>query len=331
MRFIHLIVKTYTNEMSIQGIDSSIFESLLLLLVYSHGHQHHPYEKDPKIVEEWNVDDDFVEAMEEAVTSVSPTDDSSSKENKKKKPSIAPAPISSLFRFASTQDLVVLGLGVFFCILSSFTMPAINIIFGSVIDSIAEPINVQELVNTSVRGMIGLGIYGFITFTVSFWLCGKAAASVANGYRMHYVEALLQQDMSFFDNAEPGSLTLMLSDSAMTIQMGLSDKFAQGVQGIFQFIFGFAIAFSFGPILSLVLMACVPFLCAVTVAMFMWGSEDGIFGKEAYEQAATISNETISNIRTVISLNAEPMVRDGDRRRISFCKPAFLTKRFFIL
>jgi ABC-type multidrug transport system fused ATPase/permease subunit len=87
-----------------------------------------------------------------------------------------------------------------------------------------------------------------------------------------------------------------------------SEKFAQGIQGLFQFMFGFAIAFYFEPRLSGVLLACVPVLGLVTTAMFMWGSEDGIFGKEAYESASTIANEAMSNIRTVASLNAEPVV-----------------------
>lgn len=78
----------------------------------------------------------------------------------------------------------------------------------------------------------------------------------------------------------------MLSDSAMAIQSGLSEKFAQAIQGFFQFVFGFAIAFYFGPILALVLLSCVPILALITTAMFMWGSEDGIFGKEAYETAS---------------------------------------------
>jgi len=34
-----------------------------------------------------------------------------------------------------------------------------------------------------------------------------------------------------------------------------------------------------------------------------------MFGKEAYETASTIANEAMSNIRTVMSLNAEPTVR----------------------
>ena len=221
---------------------------------------------------------------------------------------LQPASFRSLFQFATRRDIAIFSCGLVFCVLSSATFPAINIIFGDMIDAIAEPINVGELVNRAVRSMVILALYGFVTFFLSFWLCGTAAANIANAWRMRYLEQLLMQDMSFFDNAEPGSLTLLLSDSAMAIQAGLSDKFAQGIQGIFQFVFGFAIAFYFGPLLTLVLLACVPVLGLVTTALFMWGSEDGLFGKEAYESASSIASEAISHIRTVASLNAEPAV-----------------------
>lgn len=190
-------------------------------------------------------------------------------------------------------------------------MPAINIIFGDVVDAIAAPIDVGPLVDKSVRAMAILAVYGFVTFFLSFLFAGYAAANIANAWRMQYLEKLLVQDMAFFDTAEPGSLTLMLSDSAMAVQAGLSEKLVQAVQGFFQFLFGFAIAFYFEPQLAAVLLACVPVLGLVTTAMFMWGSEDGIYGKEAYEVASTIANECMSNIRTVASLNAEPLVRNS--------------------
>lgn len=231
---------------------------------------------------------------------------SSKSSSSKAKPKMETASFRDLFQFADNYDIVLFVLGTFFAIISSATMPAINVVFGDVVDAIAEPVNVEALVNKAVRGMALLGVYGFTTFFLSFWLCGMAAGNIANKWRMKYLERLLIQDMTFFDTAEPGSLTLMLSDSAMSIQSGLAEKYAQAIQGFFQFFFGFAIAFYFGPLLALVLLACVPFLGLITTAMFMWGSEDGIFGKAAYETASTVANEAMSNIRTVISLNAEP-------------------------
>jgi len=264
----------------------------------------------------------------------------SSPEKDKKENLIQPAPLKALFQFAETKDMVMFWLGVFFSVLSAATMPSINIVFGDLIDSVANPIAVEELVNKGVRAMVVIGCYGFVTFFFSFYMCGYAATNIANGFRMRYLESLLHQDMEFFDHAEPGSLTMMMSDSAMTIQSGISDKFAQAIQGFWQFIFGFAIAFYFGPMLSLVLLGCVPILGLITTALFMWGEEDGIFGKAAYEQAAEIATEAISNVRTVVSLNAEPKMSKrylsklGDAERAAIrqgTRTALLTGALFFV
>ena len=58
---------------------------------------------------------------------------------------IQPVPFLTLFRFAAPKDIAFFGVGILFCIAAAATMPAINIIFGDVIDAIAEPINVQTV------------------------------------------------------------------------------------------------------------------------------------------------------------------------------------------
>ena len=50
---------------------------------------------------------------------------------------------------------------------------------------------------------------------------------------------------------------LMLSDAEFDIQNGIVDKFAAILQRIFQFRIGFAVAFNYGPLMSLVLLAYV--------------------------------------------------------------------------
>lgn len=280
-----------------------------------HKHHDHPYHTKAQDPEGTPPDESIYptttgignEKPEPSVSSTTvKSNNNGTRKKKKNGNSLQPASFRSLFQFAERNDIITFAVGVLFCILSSATMPAINIVFGDIVDSIANPIEVGELVNQGVRAMIVLGVYGMITFFLSFLFCGFAATNIANGFRMQYLNSLLSQEMEFFDNAEPGSLTLMMSDSAMAIQAGLSDKLAQAIQGFFQFLFGFAIAFYFGPILSLVLLGFVPFMGIIMSLLFAWGSEDGLFGKEAYEQASEIANEAISNIRTVVALNAEP-------------------------
>lgn len=120
---------------------------------------------------------------------------SSKSANNSSKPKVVAATFRQLFQFANTSDILLFCVGCFFCIISSATMPAINIVFGDVVDAIAEPVDTAALVNKAVRAMSILGVYGFVTFFLSFWLCGLAASSIANKWRMKYLERLLVQDM----------------------------------------------------------------------------------------------------------------------------------------
>ena len=122
---------------------------------------------------------------------------------------------------------------------------------------------------------------------------------------MEYLDAVLRQDMEFFDLSKPGSISLNIIDAAMDVQVGLGDKFAQMLQGIFQFVFGFVVAFYFGWQLSLSLLVWVIPLGFTSFLLFKFGEEDGVFGKEAYEAANNVVSETLSNIKTILSLNGE--------------------------
>lgn len=129
---------------------------------------------------------------------------------------------------------------------------------------------------------------------------------MANAWRVAYLEAVLRQDAAFFDVASPGSIPLTLSDGAFELQNGLSDKFAMGVQGFFQFVLGFGVAFYFNALLTLVLLSITPVMAGLSSALIYVGASDGAFSKAAYERAHNVATETLSNVRTVMSLNAEP-------------------------
>lgn len=231
----------------------------------------------------------------------------------------------SLFRYASYTDVFLLSLGTLFCVAMSATLPSINIIFGDLIDAVASPVNVREVMRTALVGMVSVAAYGFTTFFLGYALCGWAAARVANGFRSRFLDAVLRQDAAFFDvhAGPPGALSLALTDSAFEIQNGLADKYAAMLQGGFQFLFGLGVAFYYGPLLTLVLLSCAPALAAVMTLLIMWGAEDGVLGKEAYASAAAIATEALSHVRTVFALNVETeMSRRYDERLLESEKAA---------
>jgi len=215
------------------------------------------------------------------------------------------APITALFRFADTVSILALFIGFLGTMIAGAVLPGINFVFGDIIDAIASPVLSESMIDKAVYSMLALGGIGFISFFTGYFFCGWAATRIANGFRLEYLRAVLRQDAQHFDHAEPGAISLTLADAAFDIQNGLADKFAAMWQGVFQFLFGFSFAFYFGPMLSTILLSFVPALGIVTYLLTTYGSADGVFGRQAYEEAASIASETLSNMRTIMSLNAE--------------------------
>ena len=212
-------------------------------------------------------------------------------EKKDETPALKPLSFAQLFKYATPGDIALFCIGIFGIIVASAVLPAINIVFGELTDSIAQPLNVKEQMTSAVINMLGLAGLGFLSFFVGFFFGPLAASRIANRWRLKYLESVLIQDMEYFDQAIPGAISLNFGDAAMDVQVGLADKFFQCLQGFFQLGFGFAVAFYFGWQLSLALLGCVPILGAVSFLLFKYGEEDGVFGKEAYTLAASVASE----------------------------------------
>lgn len=229
----------------------------------------------------------------------------SEKDDGKKDDGVKPAKFTELFRYADSLSMAALFVGFVSCIFAGATLPGINIVFGDLIDGISSNVDPTEMINPAIYAMLVLGGVGFTSFFFGFFCFGWAATRIANGFRIEYLKGVLRQDAQHFDHAEPGSIALTLSDAAFDIQTGLADKFAAMLQGGFQFVFGFALAFYFGPLLTLILLAFIPFLGIIMYYLATYGAQDGVTGRKAYESAGGIASEALSNMRTIMSLNAE--------------------------
>ncbi|KAI9324029.1 ABC transporter type 1, transmembrane domain-containing protein [Zopfochytrium polystomum] len=82
-----------------------------------------------------------------------------------------------------------------------------------------------------------------------------------------YLQAILRQDMGWFDKAEEGSLTTRLAQDTQLIQEGISEKFGAVIMSSAQFVSGIVIAFAKGWHLAIVVLAAFPVMAAVGMIM----------------------------------------------------------------
>ncbi|KAF8561330.1 hypothetical protein P879_01757 [Paragonimus westermani] len=153
-----------------------------------------------------------------------------------------------------------------------------------------------------------------LTTPTTFTKCSiiyTSALSIAFLYRS---QALLRQDVPWFDQQAAGILVSQLTEDIDNIQSGIGVKLTEFVQNISSFVVGLCIAFGFAGKLTLV--ACTMLLLILAGFGSFGGMTHYFIQKEAdsYAKANAIAEEVFRAIRTVIAFGGE------DRETVRYAK-----------
>ena len=183
--------------------------------------------------------------------------------------------------------------------------------------SLAYPAVIRELVDvvaqTGDRPALDRAVVMLIgTFLVQAafgmlraWWFTVAGERVVTRLRQQLYDAILRQDVAFFDEVRTGELTNRLaSDTAVlqntvTVNVSMLLRFGVGVIG------GVGMLFWMSPVLTGITMAIVPF---VAVGATIFGRTIRTLSKEvqdALARSSEVAEETLSGIRTVRAFAAE--------------------------
>ena len=187
-------------------------------------------------------------------------------------------------------------------------MPALNIVFGDMINAAAAP--TPDGVADAMRSAISTLLYITCVMSVSF-VCafaGTMTAASKNVARIRdaYINAVFDMSMDEFDKIDGSLVTNTLDEVANDVYFGTSAKLVELVQGSSMILAGFAVAFYYSWEMTLVLLAGIPPLGIAATLMFkLAGSQDAYMGKEAYQKAGSIASEVLGAMRTIVSIRGE--------------------------
>ncbi|KAI1704532.1 ABC transporter transmembrane region domain-containing protein [Ditylenchus destructor] len=118
-------------------------------------------------------------------------------------------------------------------------------------------------------------------------------------------DAILNQDMTWFDHNEVGALTQKMTAGIDKIKAGMCDKFIIMLQAISNMIIGVLVGLYMSWQMTLVMLAMTPFIVFSMVYSAHWLSKSVRREMDAYANAGGVAEEVISGIRTVASFNAQ--------------------------
>lgn len=215
----------------------------------------------------------------------------------------------------SKLDLGTLLLGIISAIASGVPFPLIGILFGQLLDDFngatcdssddsESGSDYQSSINSKILIIFYLAIAQFVTIYVHLLCWSLNGARLAQRLRENYLQNLLRQEPSFFDNLPPGEVASRLHSDIQTIRSGTSEKVGICLSSVSFFVTAYIVAFIKNDVLAGMLVSLVPayFLMSFVGSHYI-EKYSGLMSDYA-ASAASLASEALSNIVVVQAFGA---------------------------
>ncbi|CAD8124583.1 unnamed protein product [Paramecium sonneborni] len=215
-------------------------------------------------------------------------------------------PYFELLRYASPKDKILMFIGGFAAFCNGAAFPSFSIIFGDMTDSFSQA--GDEMVRQAGLNAIYFLIVAVGTMLMSFtmfatWMITGENQSIE--FRKRYFEAILKQEIGWFDTINPNELNSKVANETFAVQGAIGEKVPTFIMTFSMSFFGFLIGYIYGWQLALVVTATLPAISIATAifAIIIQTSENAT--QKAYSDAGALAEQAINAIKTVKMLDGE--------------------------
>uniref|UniRef100_A0A8C9U049 ATP-binding cassette sub-family B member 5 n=1 Tax=Scleropages formosus TaxID=113540 RepID=A0A8C9U049_SCLFO len=202
-----------------------------------------------------------------------------------------------------------LVVGTIASIIGGAVYPCVAIIFAKIIGVFAEvdpEVKRQKTLMFSLLFLL-IGVVAFVTYFLQGYMFGKSGEILTMRLRSQSFQAILRQDIGWFDdsNNAVGVLTTKLATDASLVKGATGSRLGLSANSICALLIAIIVAFCFCWQLTLLILACVPFLTMANYIKVKSTAGHASQDQNALELSGKISTETVENFRTVVALTRE--------------------------
>lgn len=221
-----------------------------------------------------------------------------------------------------TKPVINSVIGVMVSCLQGGIFPVFGILITKMLFSLMIP-DKELMRSESDKWCLGMFICCVASFFTAFtqkFMFGIIGENITLHIRENLYKSLVKKHMGWFDRREnaPGVLTSVLASDAQTLNGASTEGLAVLVETFFALSVGIALGFSFSWKVSLVALACTPFMIlgGSINAKFQQGMTN--FDEAAFKDANLLAGDAITNYRTVASFGYDNLLVKEYERLISF-------------
>lgn len=250
------------------------------------------------------------------------SDSAKNKRTKKKKgddEAVDRVGFKQLYRYATVWDHLFNFVGLIAAAAAGAVQPLMTIVFGSLTTAFLEYSNAllfggdipaarDHLNSEIVHGVLFLVYIGVAMLVATYvymaaWI--YTGQVVTRRIREHYLQAILRQDIAYFDVVGAGEITTRIQSDIQLIQEGISDKIPMSVMFISAFVTGFIVAYVKSWQLALALSSMIPCIIIAGALMNAVTAKLQQAELDRVSKAASIAEESLATLRTAKAFGIE--------------------------
>ncbi|KAL7805765.1 ABC multidrug transporter SitT [Trichoderma gracile] len=221
----------------------------------------------------------------------------------------------------STLDKSLLLSGIVCAVASGVPFPLIGIIFGQLLndfntatcdqpDTPDSASQLQNGINDKILMIFYLAIAQFVTIGAHLFCFSTFGARLAQRLRERYLQNLLRQEPSYFDNLPPGEVASRLSADIQTIRSGTSEKVGICLASVSFFVTAYIVAFIKDHDLAAMLISLIPAYFLMSFVGSHYIEKYAGLMSDYSASAASIASEALSNLTVVQAFGANKRLEE---------------------
>ncbi|KIK80729.1 hypothetical protein PAXRUDRAFT_833366 [Paxillus rubicundulus Ve08.2h10] len=241
---------------------------------------------------------------------------------------VPPVAFTQLFRYSSRWELIIDAVGLVAAGAAGAAQPLMSLLFGNltqdfVLFAAAELQYTQEsqsgdaAVTAAARQALDAAAVAFrhnaasdalylVCIGIGMFLCTYLFMCIwiytgevnSKRVREKYLQAVLRQDIAYFDNVGAGEVATRIQTDTHLVQQGMSEKVALVVNFLCAFLTGFILAYARSWRLALAMSSIFPCIAITGIVMTKFMSKYMQLALKHIAEGGTLAEEVISTVRT---------------------------------
>ncbi|TKW39674.1 hypothetical protein SEVIR_1G194900v4 [Setaria viridis] len=219
--------------------------------------------------------------------------------------------LMSVFKHADGVDVALMVLGLVGAMGDGMSTPAVLLISSRITNDFGRgPDQVHDFsarINTNVRNIVFLACASWVMAFLEGYCWARTAERQASRMRARYLQAVLRQDVEYFDlrSGSTSEVVAGVSNDSLVVQDALAEKVPNFVMNAAMFAGSYAVGFA---VLWRLTLVALPSVLLLVVPGIMYGRVlTGLARRirAQYARPGAIAEQAVSSARTVYSFVAE--------------------------